>query len=72
MTPGYLMGYQEPVQTARVKDFVQGRLDIDDMVLLAQDVIEAGVLPSLSVKFFTLAQHMVDRRLCTCTGRALH
>lgn len=71
MTPGYVMGFQQPVAPARLEAFAEGGLDSNEIVLLMQDLIEIGAFPSLSSQFFFCAQHCVEQGLCTVTGRPL-
>jgi hypothetical protein len=71
MNPGYVMGYQQPVALGRCSDLTEGKLDVDDIVLLMQDLCEAGVLSQLSSQFHWLAQHCADNGFVTVYGRQL-
>ena len=68
---GYRMGFQQPVAPQRLADFMEGKLDPNELVLLMQDLIEIGAFSSLSSQFFFCAQHCVEQGLCTVTGRGL-
>ena len=67
----YHMGFQQPVAPQRLAGFIEGTLDANEIAVLMQDVIEAGLLPTLSSQFFFCAQHCVEQGLCTVTGRML-
>ena len=67
MTPSYTMGFMQPVAPARCQALLDGTLDIDDIVLLVQDLLEIGKLPS--PVFYNLAEYFVEIGLCTVTGR---
>ena len=67
----YKMGYQQPVPNPPLEDFVAGKLDTWSIVVLMQDVIEAGLIPYLPWEFQRVAQHCVTNGLCHCYGRAL-
>ena len=71
MNPNYVMSYQRPVALDRLNDLTEGKLDTDDIVLLMQDICEAGVLPQLSSQFHELALHCVENNLVTVYGRML-
>lgn len=71
MVSDYQMGFHQPVAPQRLSDFMEGKLGANEIALLMQDVIEAGLLPTLSSQFFFCAQHCVEQGLCTVTGRML-
>ena len=72
MTPGYVMGFQQPIAPGRLTLFAEGKLPLMDAVLLMQDLIEAGRLPELPPNFFHCAQYCVDMGYCTTYGRLQH
>lgn len=67
----YVMGFQQPVAQDRLEAFLADELDINEIVVLMQDVIEAGLLMALPGQFHVAAQHCVTNGLCYCTGRGL-
>lgn len=69
MTPGYQMGWGAEIDPARIDALAAGQLDADDIVLIFQDLIEAGLFPA---KWREQAQHMVDSGLIHVAGRAVH
>ena len=68
----YEMGFRQPVETARVEAFLNGELSLNEIVVLMQDIIEAGVLPALPPSVYNMAAHCVEAGFCTVTGRKLH
>jgi len=56
----------------RVEAFFDGKLSPGELVVLAQDALEAGYLLTLGPKVFNLIIHYIDRNLVTTTGRYLH
>jgi hypothetical protein len=50
-------------------DFAEGKLSIDRWPQVFQDVLESGALSELPHRFAVAAQHCVDVKLCTYTGR---
>lgn len=68
----YLMGYGAPVMQPRYDEFAEGKLDTNHIVVLMQDLIEAGLLSALPQDVFVLASHCVANGLCHVTSRAVH
>lgn len=68
MTPGYEMQWLGDVEPNRVEDLNAGKLDIDDIVLLYQDLLEAGLFP---VAWSWKAQYMMQNGFLYMAGRAL-
>ena len=54
-----------------IADFSDGALTPHKWPPLFQDLLEAGALPELPYRFTVAAQHCVDVRLCTYTGRMI-
>ena len=71
MNPDYVMGWQASMEISRLQDFVKGGMDLDDITLLLQDCIEAGVLQEIHPRFHVAAMHYTDIGLCTGLGRYL-
>ena len=72
MTPAlasYQMGYCAPLDPHRVEAFLMGKLSsCQELVLFAQDVIEAGQVHSRGPRVFNLVKFFVEQSLCTITG----
>ncbi len=47
-------------------------MDTNHVVVLMQDLIEAGLLTGLPQNVFALASHCVAQGLCHIDGRGLH
>jgi hypothetical protein len=72
MISNYQLGFQQPVAPQRLQDFIDGKLDLNETVLLMQDVLETGLIHRLSSPFFFAAQYCVDQGYVTVYGRLLH
>ena len=53
-----------------IEAFQAGTLDPLRWPPMFQDILEAAALPEMSHRFTVGAQHCVDQKLCTYTGRA--
>lgn len=69
--PDYEMGYCAPLDLHRVEKFFDGKLTCQELVLFAQDVIEAQQVFSLGPRVYRLAHSFVEQRICTVTGSYL-
>ena len=52
-----------------IEAFQAGSLDPLRWPPMFQDILEAAVLPEMAHRFTVGAQHCVEQRLCTFTGR---
>lgn len=68
----YQMGFRQPVAVSRLEAFITGKLDVNAIVVLMQDIIETGQIPALPQPIFVAAQHCVNMGLAHVTGRAFH
>ena len=68
----YVMSYGAPITQDRWAEFAAGKLDINHTVVFMQDVLESGILMSLTPEAFVLAQHCVNMGLCHVDSRGLH
>ena len=64
----YEMRYGADLDLKRVEDFFDGKLSPNDMAVLAQDVVEAGLVFGLGPDIHRLVVHCVNNNLCTITG----
>jgi hypothetical protein len=71
MISNYQLTFQQPIAPQRLQDFLDGKLDLTETVLLMQDVLETGMIHRLSPEFFFAAQYCVDQGYCTVYGRLL-
>lgn len=69
MQVDYQMGWLAEFEPARMDALVAGKLDMDDIVLLYQDLIEAGLFPAV---WRERGVYMVNMGLIHIVGRALH
>ncbi|MCR4302257.1 MAG: hypothetical protein NUV51_11640 [Sulfuricaulis sp.] len=53
----------------RVDAFLEGKLSTNEIVLLAQDIVEDGSVFNWGQHIFDLVSHCVSQGLCTLTGR---
>lgn len=58
-----------PLDLRRVEAFFDRKMTCPELVLFAQDVIEAGAVYSLGPNVFRLVKCFVEQGLCTLTGR---
>lgn len=68
MNPGYEMQWLGDVDPSRMEQLNAGKLDIDDVVLLYQDLLEAGMFP---VAWSWKAHYMMQNGFLYMAGRAL-
>ena len=52
----------------RIEALQQGKLNTNEIVLLCQDVIEAGEIHMWGPSVYNLIVHCVGQNLCTLTG----
>lgn len=57
----YVMGWREVVDVHRWHEFRAGLLSVWEIIILIQDMIEAGVVPSAMME---QAGHLIDLGLC--------
>jgi hypothetical protein len=69
--PAYRMGYGERLDLRRAEAFLNGGLDARELVMLSQDIIEAGQLFHLGPGALRLVEHCVSTGLSTVSGRGL-
>lgn len=69
MSPGYEMQWLGEMVPDRLDALRRCELDADDIVLLYQDLIEAGLFPP---EWHDRVLHMVDCGLLHVQGRGLH
>ncbi|MHB8388008.1 MAG: hypothetical protein ACYDBH_00335 [Acidobacteriaceae bacterium] len=65
----YAMGYSQSLDPRRIEAFFNGKLDINECVILAQDVVEAGATRDYGLHVWDLVFHCIEQGLCTITGR---
>lgn len=51
----------------RVDDLLAKKLTTNEIVLLAQDIIEDGSIPNWGQNVYDVVVHCVNQRLCTLT-----
>lgn len=61
----------ERADLRRIEDFFDGKFSPSELVLFAQDVLEAGEVFHLGPNVARLVQHAVDVHLCTIPGSGL-
>lgn len=65
MSPGYVMQCGAMVEMSRVHDWLHGKLDIDDVILLHQDLLEVGAIPE---KMEDTLAHLTEMGFLTWPG----
>ena len=67
----YTMGYGEDIDAKRVARFYSSEMDLNDMVVFAQDVAEAGLVHVLGADIRRLVGHCVCQGLVHTPGRVV-
>lgn len=71
MSANYQLSGPEPIDPHRIEQFFDGKLSINELVILAQDAIDSGGFVKYGPHLYYLVLHCSTQGLCRATGMYL-